>query len=251
MKRIAYAAALALILVGCSSISNIQRGFAVDLSNLPALHDAAYRGKAELVSALVDAGIDVNSHDEQQNTPLIYAAFAGKAEIVSILLDAGAQVNRTGSYKATPLHAAAYAAKPNVAKLLLKAGANVHARAESSRTPLHHTVVSSRTNRAWRRNVWGQKAIMIVLIEANARIDSRDRFGLTPLHLAAVNQYPEALKILIDKGADVNEFNTKHNSTALGMVLGNYGGVRQLSGQRQRVIEILEAHGAYAKSPDF
>ena len=45
---------------------------------------------------------------------------------------------------------------------------------------------------------------MFFLIFAGAAVDAEDNNSMTPAHLAVVGKHGEALKILLDSGADVN-----------------------------------------------
>ena len=100
------------------------------------LHDAAYRGYADVVKLLLAAGADVNAKDSFGDTPLHAAAINGQADVVKLLLAAGADVNAKGWIGYTPLHHAAYDGHADVAKLLLAAGADVNARNTVGDTPL-------------------------------------------------------------------------------------------------------------------
>lgn len=69
--------------------SLLQSG-APETSTLPALHTAAFEGKAEMVDALTSAGAQVNARDAQGTTAAIIASSAGNAEALSALLRRGA-----------------------------------------------------------------------------------------------------------------------------------------------------------------
>jgi len=113
------------------------------------LMSALYRGHTEVVTALIDAGAEidvfaaaatgriedlrrvlddrtVNSYSYDGWTPLHLAAFFGHLENVQLLLDAEADVlaESRNSLKNTPLHAAAAGRHSDVALALLKAGAS-------------------------------------------------------------------------------------------------------------------------------
>ena len=57
-----------------------------------ALLDAAKKGDAETVKALIDAGADINAKDNDGQTAISYATENGYAETVKALIDAGATV---------------------------------------------------------------------------------------------------------------------------------------------------------------
>lgn len=105
----------------------------------PALHLAAYFGRAEAVDALVAAGADVRalSDNEERNTAL-HAALAGRRvpRIVVVLLGRGADVNARAGGGYTPLHIEAFHGDVSFIEVLLGHGADAGARADDGRTAL-------------------------------------------------------------------------------------------------------------------
>src|SRR5262245_47569740 len=102
---------------------------------LPAELARAIRdGDLKAVRARLDAGVDVNARDADDNTPLLLAAIYAGPECVELLLKSGAAVNAMNKLGATPLHRAAtnYAK----AKLLIDAGADAKVKTNSGRTAL-------------------------------------------------------------------------------------------------------------------
>ncbi|MGU7813671.1 ankyrin repeat domain-containing protein [Burkholderia sp. AW49-1] len=121
-------------------------------------------------------------------------------------------------------HEAIYAHDPESLEALLEAGYPVNAE-DSKRTLLHSAAmfgdaamvrmllkhgatidkpdacgVTPLHSAAWKNNADTIKA----LCEAGATIDARDDDNATPLHTAALRLAPKAVKALIDAGADVN-----------------------------------------------
>jgi ankyrin repeat protein len=59
-----------------------------------ALHHAAWRGHADVVKLLLQAGADVNAKTRSNSeTPLHLAAMHGHTDVIQLLLQAGADVN--------------------------------------------------------------------------------------------------------------------------------------------------------------
>ncbi len=93
------------------------------------LHLAAMRNAEESVKRLLSLKAQVDSRDEQGNTPLALAAQEGSFEAASLLIKNGAdlesrKLDETG---ATPLIIAALSGHESVVQLLLISGANPHA----------------------------------------------------------------------------------------------------------------------------
>ena len=70
-----------------------------------ALHRAAVRGASDVVSLLIERGMDVNVVDASSGgtTPLHRAVLCQSLETVRLLLDAGADVNAKAEFGTTPL----------------------------------------------------------------------------------------------------------------------------------------------------
>lgn len=139
---------------------------------------------------LVQAGADVNSKDFNGCTPLHDAAYAGEDSYIEFLISHGARVNETDNQGRTPLHYAADCSQVwvldgnNPVKVLLRHGAEVNAKDKWGFTPLHLG--------------WFSEA----LVEAGADINAVNDDGNTPLHEAAFHGSPNAVKLLIEHGAD-------------------------------------------------
>lgn len=84
------------------------------------LHTATGHGHKELVSYLAAyPGINLNSRNGHDSTPLREACTEGYEEIAVILLEAGADVNLSNLHRVTPLIAAAEKGHVNIVKMLL------------------------------------------------------------------------------------------------------------------------------------
>lgn len=103
-----------------------------------ALHLAAFFGRTEAVRMLLEAGSDVAavSRNDQANTPLHAALPGSHHDIVTALLDAGADVNARQSHSFTPLHEAALIGNPEIARLLLERGADPEMTTDDGKTAL-------------------------------------------------------------------------------------------------------------------
>ncbi|WP_420632484.1 ankyrin repeat domain-containing protein [Candidatus Palauibacter sp.] len=100
--------------------------------------EAASRGDLESVRALLRDGADVNAAQGDGMTALHWAALRGEAEMVSVLVYAGANVastTRLGAY--TPLHLASRDGRAEVAALLIDAGSDPNAATTTGSTALH------------------------------------------------------------------------------------------------------------------
>lgn len=156
--------------------------------------DAAMRGDAEAVEALIARGADVNVAQGDGMTALHWAAERADAALVRVLLDAGADVTpvtRIGDY--TPLHLAARSGNAPAVEALLEAGGDPRAvTATGAVTPMHFAAGA------------GNPDAVATLARHGADVDAReaDR-GQTPLMFAAANGRVEAVRALLALGADL------------------------------------------------
>lgn len=88
------------------------------------IHQAALEGRTDLVRKMLEEGADVNSADDDERTPLMYAAFNGRNEIIKLLLDLGAKVNSHDISGRTALMMASSGPYPAAVKILLDHGAD-------------------------------------------------------------------------------------------------------------------------------
>ena len=112
---------------------------------LAALHLACERGNEKVVRSLVRAGADVNqfvvSAGKLSNSPLFLASSFGRAEIVSALLEAGAVVNYARPVDgSTALFKACDLGFHDVVQILIRAGASINQTTGSADSPLLQAV---------------------------------------------------------------------------------------------------------------
>lgn len=73
------------------------------------LHYAACGGYEDVVQVLIEAGANVEQHNENGHTPLMESASAGHVGVARILLNAGAGINtHSNEFKESALTLACY-----------------------------------------------------------------------------------------------------------------------------------------------
>jgi len=92
----------------------------------------------------------------------------------------------------------------------------------------------------------GDQTRVVALLEQNPElVFSRDKFGNTPLHVAALHNQPTVAALLLANGADVNARNVDENRIPR---IANAGDtpltLALLSYQHKEMVELLLTHGA-------
>ena len=106
---------------------------------------AAKQGEIDTLRKLLSRDPSLlQTRDKDGSTLLHCAAWNGHVDTVAFLLDAGAEINEHNQnthWGTTPLHAAAHGNQKAVAELLISRGADIHAKNLHGRTPHEETAV--------------------------------------------------------------------------------------------------------------
>ena len=155
--------------------------------------DAAERGDLEAVRTLLRQGADVNTAQNDGMTALHWAAAGNDVEMAKTLLYAGAAVQATtrlGGYN--PLHLASRGGHAEVARLILEAGADPNTFTTTGVTAMHFAADAD------------AGAVIDQLAAHGGDADARDAFAeRTPLMFGAVRGADDAVRALLNAGADV------------------------------------------------
>ena len=196
-----------------------------------ALMWAGGQGHAGVVEVLLEYGADVHARTEVRtqymktdkgqeshpayqtwveqggNTPLIFAARSGDLRSVELLVDAGSDMNGLSAFGISPTIMAVHGGNAGLVELLLARGADPNS-AAAGHTALHVAVL--------RGDDEAVRTLLAHGADPNARVDRatptrrqsldyhfHETFvGATPLWLAARFTEPEAMRALLDHGAD-------------------------------------------------
>jgi len=163
-----------------------------DEAGRTALHVAAAAGRVDVAALLVARGADVDAADHAGSTPLHLAASSGHDEIGRLLIENKAAIDVRCSAGETPLAKACARGRVKVAARLLAAGASVESSNTYGRTPLLLVARES-----------GNAELAGILLDRKANPGATDKFGDTPLTLAAWRGFRPLVDLLLERGADI------------------------------------------------
>lgn len=185
---------------------------------------ATAKNNESIVSALIAAKADVNKQDSNGYTALLFAAHNNFDNIALKLIEAGADVNTQNNQGETPLMWATYKNNESIVSALIAAGANPYLANSNNRTALQFGLDT------------GTRQVLQALFSSHLLKDKKIEID-SGLVLATSYGNFEAVKFLIEQGADVNKYRIS-NESALKIA-------RKLdSPSKDAIIKILIDHGA-------
>lgn len=192
----------------------VERGADVSSINM-----AARIGDLAKVKAFLEQGTDVDMKDTRNQTALHYAAREGYKEIVELLLEHGADVNSGARYNRTAAEFAMNRGHTEIVELLISKGADI--------SPLHLAIYLK------------DEAKAKSLIERGADVNKRTPYGTTSLDRAVNAGLRDIVRLLVDKGADINAKDNWYWTPLHSAIYSSKG-----------IVELLIAQGANLNAKD-
>lgn len=167
---------------------NIDEGF---MDRRTPLLWAIIRGHVQTAKLLIDSGADIERMDKPGYTALRYAAEYNRQEILEALILKGAKVNVRSLTGYTPATVATRLGHSIIFQRLLETGLiDIHEADADGRTILFHAAMRGYTD----------IVRILVSLKPCPSSMSRDRYGATPIIVAARNGHMDALQLMLGLG---------------------------------------------------
>ncbi len=162
--------------------------FSVNAGSYEDFFRAVKSDDAGTVRELLRRGFDPNTRDPQSQTGLLLALREPSPKVAQALIEAPqTDVEARNAQDESPLMMAALKGQQEFVNTLIARDADIN---KPGWAPLHYAATG------------GQVTIMRVLLEKHAFIDAQSPNGTTPLMMASMYGTTEAVKLLLDEGAD-------------------------------------------------
>ncbi|XAR58497.1 hypothetical protein NMG60_11013920 [Bertholletia excelsa] len=166
-------------------------------------------GNSRFVSALVDAGVDVNCRDTEGQSVMSLAVQSGSSDSIQILVEAGCVIDRA---KDRSLHFAAEMDRIDLVEVLRLAFRNIDLNSVDSLhggTALHVAATH------------GHARMIQKLLSIGCDPDALDRHGRTPLHCAVAEGHKDAVELLLNSSMFAKHAVTAAGKAAFDLALEN------------------------------
>ncbi|KAJ1565219.1 Palmitoyltransferase Hip14, partial [Cladochytrium tenue] len=203
----------------------------LDRFDLPAdidIFEAARRGSLDLVSRIVEQGVNPSARDHENCTALHWAAIKNHLAVVKFLIEQGAEIDATGGeLMATPLHWAARSGNVQVVTFLVNRGADPALQDNQGYNALHLAAHGGfpmmvlyllaigmdvdegdgmgRTALMWTCYLGASlDALDALLRHGGARLDRVDSTGFSALHWAVISHHMAFAEALVRAGSPLD-----------------------------------------------
>ena len=204
---------------------------ALDCSGATPLHVAACHNHIDFVIMLTEpyVGAKINSRARNGSTPLHSAAICGAMEMIDYLWRRGANISATDQYGFTSLHYAILDVRPENPTLNLQVVNQTQNGSETSQSQPQVVEIDRQGRLAeyfvkegYVKNTFGFRwldtFIHLARMTSSSELNAMDNKGRTALHVAAMNGLVDAVDILIQRGARLDE-RDKYDKTPLNLAV--------------------------------
>lgn len=176
----------------------------------PLQETAAVSKSVEMAKLLIARGADINS---EIYPALSIAINSERKDLCEFLIQSGADVNGKDRWGHTPLHYAIRSDDSDFMNILIANGAEVNIKHPGGYSPYYtHSAGETLLQHA---ALTGRTEAVKLLLEAGADISAKDDRGRTVLHRAAELADRDIVELLLDKGDRIDEKDDESGFTAL------------------------------------
>lgn len=174
---------------------------------------AAEEGDLEIVKMLLEHGAEIDAINSEDRTALQKASIKGHKAVVAYLLDHGGDVRHADRDGVTSVHLAVQYGFMEIAQLLIDSGADLHCRSNGW-APIHLC--------------HDDPEMMQCLLKNGADVNDTGKQGYTALYIAALNNHPEVVKVLLSYNPDLEITHKNRSALTAATERGNTEVVRLL-----------------------
>lgn len=219
----------------------------VNKDNNSPLHNVAFSSKnPEIISYFIDKGLDVNLSNKKGNTPFMNASYMNTKEVLNVFLKDVKNINQQNKDGETALTIAVRRNKPEIVDYLIEKGADITIKDKKGNNLLFHLVDAFRGKKTENfkdkfkllvakglkptkdddallhyATKKGKLAIVKELLAMGMNVNSTDKNGFSPLHIAVMTaKNTKIVEELINGGAD-KSLKTVDNETPYDLAAEN------------------------------
>jgi ankyrin repeat protein len=209
-----------------ATASSLISSGSVNLSGNPLpLHHAAFLGRVEIMTMLLDAGADINAADHNRHAACFFAIKHDQFDALKLLVERGANLDVVDSNGDSLLATVAqYGKSERIAIFMLDAGAPLDGLLPYDLMTLVKSVavfnrlIARGVNLTAMRDDLGYNLChhmasnvtseddfrFLVNVCGNDAVHAEDILGKTPLHWASPSRNDSAVRVLVELGADID-----------------------------------------------
>ena len=165
------------------------------------IHVATRNGDTAMLEVLLKYGAIIDPEDRKRQKPIHLASIKGHLNAAKFLIDNGSNINVKDYSGKTPMHYASFLGHIELVRMYIQYGGQIEARAAYLNTPLLTSVTHSTHNKT-----------ILFLIKSGANVHAQNSKGMSPLHIASINNKTEVVSALISKGAKTSTQDNQGNT---------------------------------------